>query len=119
MGAGWIVYHTVKPRPSLSAPLDCLIRTQQKFPPEVIRALQDLRLASAVEFAHFTAKGRYWKPGRQAFRTRKRAAVSRWDRLGKKLCAEGSIGTKRVYTPNRRRSKKLIPYQRGAGNEFF
>ena len=35
-----------------------------------------------------------------------RAAVTL---AGKQLCSEGSTGGKRVYTLNRRRSKKLIP----------
>ena len=38
-----------------------------------------------------------------------RAAGIRWDPLGKKPCPEGSTGSKRLYTVNRRKVKKLIP----------
>jgi len=35
------------------------LERQQSLPPAAIRALQDLRLAAAVELAYFTSRGRY------------------------------------------------------------
>lgn len=50
---------SAKARTPSRSPAEQVLRRQQPLPREAVVALQDLRLAAAVELTHFTAKGRY------------------------------------------------------------
>jgi hypothetical protein len=79
------------------------------------RAAKLERHGAEVEHPLFSRNGElsdkswFGMPRPQTFRTRKRAAGSRWDRQGEKPCPEVSTGAKRVYIHNCREAKKLIP----------